>query len=102
MQPFLVGATAGTTVLGAFDDFHGIADVCEKHGLWMHVDGAWGGSVAVSPNTKHLMSGVERADSMTWNPHKMMGVPLQCSAFLLKVPPPVPCVHSACLLLLLY
>ncbi|XP_064615118.1 glutamate decarboxylase 1-like [Liolophura sinensis] len=82
--PFYVNATCGTTVLGAYDPVHEIADVCQKHGLWLHVDGAWGGSVLMSNKHRHLLDGIERANSMTWNPHKLMGVPLQCSAILLK------------------
>ncbi|ROT81050.1 Glutamate decarboxylase [Penaeus vannamei] len=77
--PFLVCATAGTTVMGAFDPLHAIADVCEKHKLWFHVDAAWGGGVLLSKNQRHKMAGVERSDSLTWNPHKLMGVLLQCS-----------------------
>lgn len=82
--PFLVSCTSGTTVQGAFDPLSRIADVCEKHRLWMHVDAAWGGSVLFSDKHKHLMQGVDRADSVAWNPHKMLVAGLQCSAFLLK------------------
>ncbi|XP_069509438.1 cysteine sulfinic acid decarboxylase [Ambystoma mexicanum] len=82
--PFLVSATCGTTVLGAFDPLHEIADLCEKHGLWLHVDAAWGGSALFSRQHRHLLNGIERADSVAWNPHKMMMAGLQCSALLLK------------------
>ncbi|XP_063808162.1 cysteine sulfinic acid decarboxylase isoform X3 [Pseudophryne corroboree] len=82
--PFLVSTTCGTTVLGAFDPLHGIADVCERHGVWLHVDAAWGGSALLSCRHRHLLSGIDRADSVTWNPHKLLGVGLQCSAFLLR------------------
>ncbi|WAR04442.1 DCE1-like protein, partial [Mya arenaria] len=82
--PLFVNATCGTTVLGAFDPVNPIADVCEKYGIWMHIDGAWGGSVLFTEKYRHLLDGVNRADSMTWNPHKMMGVPLQCSAIFVK------------------
>ena len=81
-RPFFVGATAGTTVQGAFDPFDAIADVCQKFGLWMHVDGAWGGSAILSEKHQALCHGLERADSFAWNPHKMMGAPLQCSFFI--------------------
>ncbi len=84
--PFYVGATAGTTVLGAFDPFNALADVCAKDNIWLHVDGAWGGAAIVSKTYKHLMAGVERADSFCWNPHKMLGIPLQCSVVLSKKP----------------
>ncbi|KAL3835812.1 hypothetical protein ACJMK2_021286 [Sinanodonta woodiana] len=83
-HPLFVNATCGTTVLGAYDSISKIADVSEKYGMWLHVDGAWGGSALFSEKHKHLLDGLERADSMTWNPHKMMGVPLQCSAILLR------------------
>eukprot|EP00736_Rhodelphis_marinus_P012761 Rmarinus@m.311 len=83
-QPFFVNATAGTTVYGAFDDIASISAVAKEFGLWLHVDGAWGASVLCSSRHRKLMQGVEHADSLTWNPHKMLGIPLQCSAFLLR------------------
>ncbi|ESO96424.1 hypothetical protein LOTGIDRAFT_115956, partial [Lottia gigantea] len=82
--PILVNCMAGTTVLGVYDPLEEIADVCKRNSIWLHVDGAWGGSVLLSRDHRHLLNGVERADSMTWNPHKMMGVPLQCSVILTK------------------
>ncbi|XP_060931174.1 cysteine sulfinic acid decarboxylase isoform X4 [Limanda limanda] len=82
--PFLVSCTAGTTVQGAFDPLDHIADVCEKHKLWLHVDAAWGGSVLFSKQHRRLMKGVDRANSVAWNPHKMLVAGLQCSALLLK------------------
>lgn len=81
--PLYVSATAGTTVLGSFEDLHAIADVAKKHNLWMHVDGSWGGNVVFSRKRKYKLSGVERADSLTVNPHKMLGVPTTCSFLLL-------------------
>lgn len=80
----MVSATSGTTIQGSFDPLDRIASVCEKHGLWMHVDAAWGGSVLLSKKYRHLLNGIERADSVTWNPHKMLLTGLQCSVFLLK------------------
>ncbi len=82
--PFYVAATAGTTVAGAFDPIEPIADVAERHGLWLHIDGSYGGSVLLSDRLRHLLAGSERADSMAWNPHKLMGVPLSSSALLVK------------------
>uniref|UniRef100_A0A8C5SD55 Glutamate decarboxylase 2 n=1 Tax=Laticauda laticaudata TaxID=8630 RepID=A0A8C5SD55_LATLA len=83
--PFLVSATAGTTVYGAFDPLITIADICKKYKIWMHVDGAWGGGLLMSRKHKWKLNGIERyANSVTWNPHKMMGVPLQCSALLVR------------------
>merc|ERR1719187_189836 len=78
-KPFYVCATAGMTVGGAFDPINDIADVCEKYDMWLHVDGAWGGASLLSRKYKHLLAGVERANSMTWNPHKLMGCLFQCS-----------------------
>jgi glutamate/tyrosine decarboxylase-like PLP-dependent enzyme len=82
--PFFVGATAGTTVRGAFDPLPEISEICRSHGLWLHVDGAWGGSVVLSEQRRHLLQGIERADSFTWDAHKMMGASLTCSAFLTR------------------
>uniref|UniRef100_A0AAR2J6D1 Cysteine sulfinic acid decarboxylase n=1 Tax=Pygocentrus nattereri TaxID=42514 RepID=A0AAR2J6D1_PYGNA len=82
--PFFVNATAGTTVQGAFDPLDRIADISERNGIWMHVDAAWGGSVVFSKKHKHLIAGMERANSCTWNPHKMLMAGLQCSVFLMR------------------
>ena len=80
--PFYVNATAGTTVLGSFDPFKAISEICKRHNLWMHVDGSWGGPVIFSAKQKHKLAGVELADSLAVNPHKMMGVPVTCSFLL--------------------
>ncbi|XP_030015110.1 acidic amino acid decarboxylase GADL1 [Sphaeramia orbicularis] len=82
--PFMVNATAGTTVLGAFDPIEEIADICEKHNLWLHVDACWGGAALMSAKHKHLLKGVHRANSVAWNPHKMLMACLQCCAFLVR------------------
>lgn len=82
--PFCVISTAGTTVRGAFDPIREIADVAHAEGLWHHVDAAWGGSALFSAKYRSLMDGIELADSMCWDAHKMMGIPLICSAFLIK------------------
>lgn len=82
--PLLVNATAGTTVLGAFDPIEEITGITGQEKLWLHVDGALGGSVLLCRRHRHLLEGVARADSLTWNAHKMMGVPLTCSALLLR------------------
>lgn len=84
--PFAVIATSGTTVTAAFDPLNAIADLCEASGLWMHVDGCYGGSALFSPRHRHLLRGVERADSFVWNLHKMMGITQQCTALLLRDP----------------
>ncbi|CAI8324783.1 MAG: L-2,4-diaminobutyrate decarboxylase [Candidatus Poseidoniaceae archaeon] len=82
--PFAVLATSGTTVRGSFDPLREIAGVAHKHDLWMHVDAAWGGSCLFSSRYRSLMDGIELADSFCWDAHKMMGIPLICSAFIVK------------------
>ncbi len=82
LQPMLINATAGTTVRGAFDPIRAIATLARERGVWLHVDGALGGSLVLCPSRRDLVDGVELADSFSWNPHKMMGVPLQCSVLL--------------------
>ena len=83
-RPFFVCATAGTTVAGAFDPIDEIAEIAENHSMWLHVDASYGGSVLLSDQHRSLMRGCERADSVTWNPHKMMGIPFVCSALLVR------------------
>jgi sulfinoalanine decarboxylase len=77
--PFFVNATAGTTVLGAFDDTEAISKVCKKHNLWLHVDGAYCGGVIFSATYKDLIKGLKLSDSFSINAHKMLGTPLSCS-----------------------
>ena len=82
--PTYVNATAGTTVLGAFDPIDKIADITEKYNIWLHVDGAYCGSVMFSKKYKHLLKGVERSNSFSYNAHKMLGTPLTCSIILVN------------------
>lgn len=82
--PFLVVGTAGTTVLGAFDPFEEIAEIAQKYAIWFHIDGAYGGSALLSQKHKHLVKGSQKADSFSWNAHKMMSVPLTASVILFK------------------
>lgn len=82
--PTMINATAGTTVLGAFDPIAAIADIALKYGIWLHIDGAFGGSVLFSKKHRHLLAGIDHADSVTWDAHKMLGVPLTCSVVLTK------------------
>ena len=84
--PFCVIATAATTVRGAYDPIKEIATICADNEIWFHIDAAWGGSCLFSSKYRKLMEGVELADSVCWDAHKMMGVPLVCSAFLIKDP----------------
>lgn len=82
--PFFVNATAGTTVLGAFDDIEAISKICKSYNLWLHVDGAYCGSVIFSNTYKHLVKGLEHSDSFSVNAHKMLGTPLSCSIIVTK------------------
>ena len=84
LTPFCIVSTAGTTVRGAFDPLVEIGEIAHQEGLWHHVDAAWGGSAMFSGPLSRLMEGVEFADSVCWDAHKMMGLPLICSAFLVK------------------
>ncbi len=82
--PTYVNATAGTTVLGSFDPIDKIADITEKYNLWLHVDGAYCGSVIFSDKFKYLVGGIERSNSFSYNAHKMLGTPLTCSVLLVN------------------
>jgi len=83
--PFFVNCTTGTTVFGAFDPIEPIADICEKYGIWLHIDAAWGGGLLLCKSFRDTkFKGIERADSVTWNPHKLMGTLLQCSTLHVK------------------
>ncbi|MEO1001651.1 MAG: aminotransferase class V-fold PLP-dependent enzyme [Cyanobacteria bacterium J06638_7] len=77
-----VVATAGTTVRGAVDPLPAIAALCSRHRLWLHVDGAIGAVFALSPAHRHRVAGLERADSITMNPQKLLGI-TKCSSLLL-------------------
>jgi len=108
--PFFVGITAGSTVRGSYDDIEAVVNVCRKHEkylnnnmpfstrteqqkntesghkIWVHVDGAWGGS-AIFSQRKDLcdaLKGVKQADSFTFNPHKLLGAPQQTTAFVTR------------------
>jgi glutamate/tyrosine decarboxylase-like PLP-dependent enzyme len=81
-RPFFVAATAGTTVLGEFDPIDELSVIAREEKLWLHVDGAWGGSVLLSRTHRHLMKGIENADSLGWDTHKMLGTGLVSSFFL--------------------
>lgn len=86
LRPLCVVATAATTVRGAYDDLEALATIAHRENLWLHVDAAWGGTCLFSNEHRRLMDGIDKADSVCWDAHKMMGVPLICSAFLVKDP----------------
>jgi aromatic-L-amino-acid decarboxylase len=75
LAPFFLAAAAGTTSTGAVDDLQALADVAERERLWLHVDAAYGGFFALTERGKAVMRGVERADSVTLDPHKSLFLP---------------------------
>ncbi|HLL83651.1 MAG TPA: aminotransferase class I/II-fold pyridoxal phosphate-dependent enzyme, partial [Longimicrobium sp.] len=81
---FAVVASACSTATGAFDPLEPIADFCQARGLWLHVDGAHGASAVLSPRHRGLLRGVERADSVVWDAHKMMMTPALVTAVLFR------------------
>ncbi len=83
-KPFFVNLTAGTTVLGAYDPLKEFTKIAKEHDIWVHVDGAMGGSMLLSKLHRGLLDGVEHADSFTWDAHKLMGVPLTSSVCLFR------------------
>lgn len=84
LVPFAVAATAGTTDFGSIDPLDPIADLAAEHGLWLHVDAAYGGALLMSPTYRGRLSGLERADSVTVDFHKAFFQPVSCSALLLR------------------
>jgi len=83
-QVMAVVATAGTTPTGSFDDIEAIGRLCEERGLWLHVDGAHGASALLSPAHRARVTGIHRARSIAWDPHKMMLMPLTASVVLVR------------------
>ena len=84
--PVAVVATVGTTGSGSIDPVPAIADVCERENVWLHVDGAYGGTAAVVPELRSVLAGVDRADSFVVNPHKWLFTPIDCSALYTRRP----------------
>ncbi len=81
-KPFCVVATAGTTNSGAIDDLQKLAGICERYALWLHVDGAYGAAAIFSHKHRHLVAGIERADSITIDPHKWLAMPFAAGVIL--------------------
>ncbi len=79
-----VVATAGSTATGAFDDLERLADACAEFGTWLHVDAAHGASALFSEQHRHRLRGIERVDSLAWDPHKMMLMPLAAGMVLVR------------------
>jgi aromatic-L-amino-acid decarboxylase len=85
-RPFCVVATVGTTSSTSIDPVPQIAEIAEKHGLWLHVDCAYAGAAAILPEQRHIMAGVERAHSLVFNAHKWLLTPIDLSAFYTRRP----------------
>ena len=83
-KPFMVVATAGTTNTGCIDPLSQIAGICSSHGLWFHVDGAYGASALVSEKYRHLPEAVAQADSLVWDAHKWLFQTYACSTVLFR------------------
>jgi aromatic-L-amino-acid decarboxylase len=86
MLPLACVATVGTTGTTSIDPVPDIAEICGIEEMWLHVDGSYGGVAAVSPEYRHVLRGVERADSLVVNPHKWLFTPIDCSAFYTRHP----------------
>ena len=86
LEPFMVVASAGTTNTGAVDPLGDIADLCGHEGLWLHVDAAFAGFSALTERGKTAISGIQRADSVTLDPHKWLFVPFECGCLLARDP----------------
>ena len=84
LLPFFVSTTSGTTSSNAFDPLHEIGPICRENDCWLHVDAAMSGTAALCPEFRHLLKGLEWADSYCFNPHKWMFVNFDCDCFYVK------------------
>jgi aromatic-L-amino-acid decarboxylase len=84
LQPLIVVANAGATNTGAVDPLHALADFCQERGLWLHVDAAYGGFASLSERGRRDLAGIERADSVTLDPHKWLYQPIECGSVLVR------------------
>lgn len=85
-RPFCVSATVGTTSTTSIDPIPAIAEICERHKLWLHVDAAYAGAAAILPELRFILEGCDRADSFVVNPHKWLFTPIDFSAFYCRRP----------------
>jgi len=82
--PFLVSANAGTTNTGTIDPIGELADACHERGVWLHVDGAYGAFAVLTERGKHSMRGINKADSITLDPHKWLAMPFEVGCVLVR------------------
>jgi aromatic-L-amino-acid decarboxylase len=84
--PCCIVASVGSTGTTAIEPVPAIADIAQRHGIWLHVDAAYAGSAAVMPEYRHILDGVERAHSLILNPHKWLNVGFDCSVLYTRFP----------------
>jgi len=82
--PFLIIGTAGTTGTGSIDDFHALSSIARRYSMYFHIDAAWGGAAVLNPVTRHWVEGIEKADSVTFDVHKWLSVPMSASMFITR------------------
>ncbi len=86
LVPTAVVATVGTTSSGAIDPLKPLAEICRRHGIWLHVDAAYAGTAAILPEKRWILEGAEAADSLVFNPHKWLLTNFDCSAYFVRNP----------------
>ena len=86
LDPLLIVGTAGTTGAGVIDPLIDVAAVAAAEDVWFHVDAAWGGAAVLAPSLRHHLAGIERADSITWDAHKWLSVPMGAGMFFTRHP----------------
>lgn len=84
LKPFLAIGTCGTTNTGSVDPFFQIRKICDRYGMWMHVDGSFGASVLLCKEYRHLLAGIETADSLSWDAHKWLFQTFGCAMVLVR------------------
>jgi glutamate/tyrosine decarboxylase-like PLP-dependent enzyme len=84
LRPLVVCANAGATNTGAVDPLHELAEICHDRGMWLHVDGAYGGFAALTERGRQQLAGIEEADSVTLDPHKWLYQPIECGCLLVR------------------
>lgn len=86
LEPLAVVATAGTTSTTSVDPLRALAAICRREHVWYHIDAAYAGSAAICPEYRQLLDGLECCDSLVFNPHKWLFVPIDCSVMLVREP----------------